>query len=316
MTEVDVEEIKKKLLDYPNVQAVGRGKPEGDRHEDDVAMIVYVTSKVTEEELEEDEIIPKDVEGFSVDVQEIGEVSVELEADVEPQEAEETQSVTTTAKHRPAPHGVSAGHKDITAGTAGAILWAEEEVKGFTVAVPKSVSNNHVYANKNKGEIGDKILQPGRYDGGKESDAVATLDGYVELESNDNLVDIAWADINGRTMNSYIPEVGVPNSKVRVSQGDTVEKFGRTTAKKSGEVMTTDARIRVNFGNEVKEFKDQIIAKSFSSSGDSGSAVVDSEGNLAGFLFAGSSKVTVVNHIDNVLDETGLYLTPEEIYEN
>lgn len=314
MTELDIQSKKKELLDYPNVQAVGRGKPEGERHDDDVVLVAYVTSKITEDDLEEDEVLPKEVEDFSVDVQEVGELSIEMP--LEPQESVENESVETTGRHRPAPHGVSAGHVDITAGTAGTILWAEEKVKDFTVAVPKSVSNNHVYANKNKAEAGDKILQPGPYDGGSESDAVATLDDYVELTSKNNKVDVAWADINGRDMNSYIPTVGVPQEKTGVSVGDKIEKFGRTTAKRTGEVKSTDATLRVNFGDEVKEFEDQVLASSFSAGGDSGSAVVNKEGDLAGLIFAGSEKVTVVNKIDNVLDETGLHMKPEDIYED
>lgn len=309
-----IEQIKKDLLNYPNVQAVGRGKPEGERHDDEITLVAYVTEKVTEEELEKEDVIPKELEGMSVDVQSIGEVKSTLMHNVEPQESTAQTSVNTTSRHRPAPHGVSVGHRAITAGTAGLILWAKEEVAGYDIPVPKTVSNNHVYANVNRADKGDLILQPGPHDGGTGDDVVAELEDYVTLEDEYNLVDVAWADIDGRKMNSYIPTVGVPTKKADVETGDILKKFGRTTGEHSAEVMSTDARVRVRFGDKVREFEDQIITKSMSSGGDSGSAVVNDDGEVAGMLFAGSDRVTVVNKIDNILSRSGLHLNPQDVY--
>jgi hypothetical protein len=43
-------------------------------------------------------------------------------------------------------------------------------------------SNNHVLANSNAGAIGDPILQPGSYDGGKNpDDVIGNLERYVEI---------------------------------------------------------------------------------------------------------------------------------------
>jgi len=97
-------------------------------------------------------------------------------------------------------------------------------------------------------------------------------------------------------------------------EGDKVKKFGRTTGLRKGRVRSTDARVRVGYDGGTKEFTDQIITESISTGGDSGSAVVNEKDQLVGLLFAGSNTVTVSNKIQNVLDETGLYLTPEEVY--
>ena len=61
-----------------------------------------------------------------------------------------------TGRIRPAPGGVSIGHRDITAGTLGCLV----AKNGQTFIL----SNNHVLANSNEADPGDPILQPGPYD--------------------------------------------------------------------------------------------------------------------------------------------------------
>jgi len=310
MSEVP-EEIKKRLLDYPFVTAVGSGQGRGERHKNgEKAVVAFVTEKKAESELEGSDILPKEIQGWKVDVQPVGKVGIE---EVTPQAPQNTGEINTTEKHRPAPQGVSIGHPEVSAGTAGFVAWRKAEKNGITYAEPVGITNNHVAANSNNAEQGDRILQPGNHDGGTER--IGELEGFVELVDNDNLVDVAWYSIDGRSVNSYIPSIGVPTETVTVSEGDTVKKFGRTTGLKKGEVLSTDARVRVRYGTGIKEFEDQIIAESFSAGGDSGSAVVNSNGDLAGLLFAGSSSITVLNKIENVLQQTSLYLNPGDIYE-
>lgn len=313
MTKVP-EDIKKKLLDYPFVTAVGSGVGRGERHKnDEKAVVAFVTEKKTESELDEEAILPKEIEGWKVDVQQVGELGIEP---VTPQSPKDTGEINTTDRHRPNPQGVSIGHPDVTAGTAGFIAWIEKEKYGVKYPEPVGVTNNHVGADSNKAEVGDNILQPGSYDGGNntDEDRIGELAGYVPIEAEDNKVDVAWYTVDGRKSNSYIPSVGVPSETVQVEEGETLKKFGRTTGLRKAEVRSEDARVRVRYDDGVKEFEDQIITNSMSSGGDSGSAVVNEQGKLAGLLFAGSSEVTVVNKIQNVLDETGLKLTPEQVY--
>lgn len=309
------EHIKKELLDYPFVVAVGTAQGQGERHEnDEKAAVAFVTEKKAESDLDESELLPKEIEGWKVDVQPIGEVGIEP---VEPQTPKDTGEVNTTTRHRPNPQGVSIGHPDVTAGTAGFIAWEAEEKHGIKYPVPRGVTNNHVGANVNDAEVGDNILQPGTFDGGNNSDEdrIGELEGFVPINEEDNKVDVAWYSIDGRKSNSYIPSVGVPTTTAEVEEGDTVKKFGRTTGLKRGEVRTTDARVRVRYSDGVKEFTGQIIADSFSDGGDSGSAVVNEEGDLVGLLFAGSSKVTIANPIADVFEETSLVLDPSDVYE-
>lgn len=312
MTKVP-ENIKKQLLDYPFVTAVGTAQGRGERHKNgEKAAVAFVTEKKEESELDQSDILPKEVDGWKVDVQPVGQIGIEP---VEPEKAQDTGEINTTSRHRPSPHGVSAGHRNITAGTDGFVAWEKAEVNGIVYAEPRTVSNNHVYADENNAEEGDLILQPGSYDGGQaDKDVVGRLQGFVPIKDKGNKVDVAWASIDGRKMNSYIPSIGVPTETAKVSEGDKVKKFGRTTGLKKGKVISTDARVRVNYDTGLKEFKDQIIIESISAGGDSGSAVVNSNGELVGLLFAGSDKVTIANSIENVLNQTGLYLNPSNVY--
>ena len=72
--------------------------------------------------------------------------------------------------------GISIGHYSITAGTFGAV------VRDAATNARLILSNNHVLANSNSGSKGDTILQPGRYDGGKDpQDRIAELERFVTI---------------------------------------------------------------------------------------------------------------------------------------
>lgn len=86
-----------------------------------------------------------------------------------------------------------------------------------------------------------------------------------------------------------------------MSVGDLVKKTGRTTNISFGRVISVDATIDVNYGAAgTARFKDQILTTNISAGGDSGSLVTSLDNVAVGLLFAGSSVVTVANHIENV----------------
>lgn len=104
--------------------------------------------------------IPKTVDGIVTDVIEVGEL----------------RAFSNTDKYRPAiPAGVSIGHYLITAGTYGARV-IDDETGDYLM-----LSNNHVLANENMATLGDAILQPGPYDGGRSTDKIASLERFVPL---------------------------------------------------------------------------------------------------------------------------------------
>lgn len=125
-------------------------------------LFVGVTKKVPESELKKSDVIPLSVEDAPTDVIGVGEIRV----------------LSYTGKYRPAPGGVSIGHYNITAGTLGVVI----EQNGQRLIL----SNNHVLANSNEGEIGDAILQPGPHDGGSTSDRIGSLLKYVKI----NFIDV------------------------------------------------------------------------------------------------------------------------------
>lgn len=111
--------------------------------------------------------------------------------------ADETRSLEGMAptgdlyitKYRPVPYGVSMGHYAITAGTSGCL------VTDNTDNSVQLLSNNHVLANINNGQVGDPIVQPGAADGGSvEAGTVAVLKRFVRIETEaPNYVDAAIA---------------------------------------------------------------------------------------------------------------------------
>lgn len=209
-----------------------------------------------------------------------------------------------TAKHRPAPNGVSIGHPDITAGTLGCLV-----SKGGSTYI---LSNNHVMADENRATVNDPIYQPGPYDGGRAADQIANLTDYVDIvfsTSANNLVDAAIAAVNPANVTGATTSYGAPNSTTTAAAINMrVTKYGRTTEDTKGRVQGLNATVNVGYDTGVARFVDQIVigGGGFSSGGDSGSLIVGQQGSDAndpvGLLFAGGGGSTIANPIDAVLD--------------
>jgi hypothetical protein len=61
------------LMQKANVIGVGVGRArEGDEPTTEVAIVVMVEKKLPEDQLNHDDILPRDIEGVRVDVQEVG----------------------------------------------------------------------------------------------------------------------------------------------------------------------------------------------------------------------------------------------------
>lgn len=148
------------LLSKPDVYAVGlgekmsKGKRTGKR-----ALICSIKKKKPLAQLTREDMIPSEIDGIPTDIVEIGDRPRAFPAERE--------------RQRPVVPGISAGHIDITAGTIGGVV----EVDGQTMLL----SNNHVFANENEANLGDKIIQPGDYDGGSVLDGIGILYNYVPL---------------------------------------------------------------------------------------------------------------------------------------
>ncbi len=311
-----VQEVKEQneasLLALPNVVGVGIGhKVTGGEEQETFAVVIYVRRKYAESSLSKGDRVPDslsaqkqvdvpptagiaetdtlNLEGVSVatDVKEIGEVFAQA----------------YTARLRPAQPGYSLGHYKITAGTFGCLV-------RDTCSPCRSyiLSNNHVLANSNDARSGDPILQPGSYDGGTyPADMIARLTRFVPIYYGSperyNLVDAAVATpLDARLVIPSIVGSGTPQGTREAEVKMKVVKSGRTTQTTTGSVIDTNATIAVNYGSSgVAYFRHQILTSNMSQGGDSGSLLLGAEDRRAvGLLFAGSSAVTVHNHIKNV----------------
>lgn len=222
---------------------------------------------------------------------------------------------------RPCPSGFSVGNVRVTAGTLGSVVYdflpgASVDPPGPGLGVPAKfyiLSNNHVLADSNRAQLGSAIVQPGVFDGGQDpADRIATLERFITiqfapqipLERHNNVVDAALGtvDFQDATRETYFS--GAPRAwrrKANVAVGDLVKKTGRTTNISFGRIIAVDATIDVNYGTAgTARFKDQILTTNISAGGDSGSLVTSLDNVALGLLFAGSSTVTVLNHLENV----------------
>jgi len=222
---------------------------------------------------------------------------------------------------RPSPSGFSVGNVRVTAGTLGSVVYdflpgATVDPPGPGLGTPSKfyiLSNNHVLADSNRAQLGSAILQPGVFDGGTDpADRIATLDRFITIqfapqtpvERHNNVVDCALGavEFQDATREQYFS--GAPRAwrrKANVAVGDLVKKTGRTTNISFGRIIAVDATIDVSYGTAgTARFKDQILTTNISAGGDSGSLVTSLDNVATGLLFAGSSVVTVANHIENV----------------
>ena len=325
-TRLALRQNQEKLLARANVVATGIGyKITAGKRTDELCVVCSVAKKKPLAELSPRDLVPQKLDGLPTDVVETG----PIRAFQDP-----------TARHRPAPGGVSIGHRDITAGTLGCVVR-----KGGERVI---LSNNHVLANSNAAAIGDPILQPGPHDGGQlPDDQIAVLREFVPIEFPDlpsecniaravvqagnaiaamlgsqtrlqavrrqattNLVDAAIASpLRDEDVTDDILNIGRIQGVAQAELETAVKKSGRTTGFTEGEILQVDVTVNVQYGaGRLALFTDQLMAGAMSQGGDSGSAVLDQNNQLVGLLFAGSDNSTIINRIENVFSILDLTL--------
>jgi hypothetical protein len=328
----------------PNVVGLGvgmkwrNGEPTGEP-----ALVTLVSRKLPRDELREADLVQPTLANMQTDVLEVGYLFAqvgELRHEIiqpsdglltggyrvsETVEPLERPSIELLARRtRPAEGGYSVGHYKITAGTIATcvydiLLGGSINPPTHGVGVPSHyyiLSNNHVLASSNDANIGDRILQPGPFDGGVDpSDCIARLSRFIPIEfeppiprvQHNNLVDAAIAEGQFHDLDREIYWIGYVRGwrrKQNVTVGTRVYKTGRTTNFTSGRITAIGATVDVNYGGgRIARFRDQIVTTNISAGGDSGSLVVTLENSIpvaVGLLFAGSSFATIVNQIENV----------------
>ena len=323
-----LKDVRLQLLARANVVATGIGyKITQGQTTSTLSVVCSVVEKLPSSRLSNQDMVPETINGIPTDVVETGHIRA---------------MQSRTDKYRPAPGGVSIGHRNITAGTLGCLVKKNGEI--FIL------SNNHVLANSNDAQPGDAILQPGPHDGGRfPDDHIAELHEFVPILflvpepptdcptargvalllnsiaktigsdvrlhavstlAKENLVDAAIArPLNEEDVSAEILEIGTIKGLIQGELGMAIKKSGRTTGLTTGKIVQVDVTVNVQYGaGRIARFTDQLMAGPMSQGGDSGSAVLDNNNNLVGLLFAGSDTSTIISRIDNVFSALGLSL--------
>ncbi|MGE5542691.1 MAG: hypothetical protein ACM3WT_06615, partial [Bacillota bacterium] len=273
---------KNGLLRLDNVIGVGIGHKEvGGAGTGEPAVTVLVKKKIPSSHMPVAHVVPRRIGEVCTDVIEVGDLAL----------------LDRTSRLRPAVPGSSIGHPKVTAGTFGAVVRDKESGK------PLILSNNHVLANITDGRdgrarIGDEILQPGRYDGGRPDDVVGYLERFVPIwrtsgrpvcplargaeqvanaalravkpgyelqfirkRSVENLVDAAVArPVSDEVIDGSIMEVGAVKACGEPEIGMKVKKSGRTTGLTTGTVRVVSATLKISLGDVGEAcFSDQIV---------------------------------------------------------
>lgn len=304
--------VEEELLAKENVVGVALGnKIKADKDTGKSALLVLVNQKLAPDLLADDDKVKPKYAEIPTDVIEVGDIFAgggPLLPKEEEAATQEAAPLVLTQRVRPAMGGYSVGHYKITAGTIATCCY---DILPFP-SMPRRyyiLSNNHVLANSNNANIGDPILQPGPYDGGTfPNDVIARLSRFVPIRWRTptsapcNYVDAAIAEGHFHNLDREIYWIGyVKQLYAAPKVGDIVEKTGRTSNFTTGKVLAVNATVNVNYGGgRVARFCRQIITSRMGSPGDSGSLVCDRDERAVGLLFAGSWKITILNHMHYV----------------
>jgi hypothetical protein len=220
-------------------------------------------------------------------------------------------------RHRPYQPGLSVGHYNVSAGTLGCLVKTEQG----KICI---LGNNHILADTNRGKSDDCILQPGMGDGGlRVKDRIAGLYTFGEIQEGRRVNRSDWALAlvdNPEDIFPAIPDIGSVNGVTKGSQKMKVVKYGRTTGLVDGRITSVSADIKVDYGEFVAIFEDQLEIQGynpwngqpvgFASGGDSGALVMEKNSNVAvGLLFCGTQEGTsFANPITEILERNQLII--------
>ncbi len=273
-----------------------------------LAIKVYVEKKLPKSKLED--VVPKNLtvpgveEKIETDIQEIGIVTKE----------------PNTIRVRPAIPGFGVGHVNITVGTFGCLVRKKDDDETLYI-----LSNSHVLADEGTGAVGDRVIQPGKYDGGAApGDVIAELSQWIPFQFTStgypNTVDAAIAKVkNKASVTSAIRLIGVPTgASNRVRRGMRVQKTGRTTDYTQGIIQDINYRMALNYkkpggGSGRVGLQDLVLCTRFTDGGDSGSAVLDMNKRIVGLHFAGSPSSSIFNKINNVITQLDIDVVTSKI---
>lgn len=240
-----------------------------------------------------------------------------------------TDPMPETGRHRPLVSGLQVQNFDddsrqgevdrgfINIGTLGCFVHLADGKSAL-------LSNNHVIAGENRGVKGkDRVFQPGSTEA-KTVDQIATLTDFVDLLVSPigatprkgtviyNEVDAGVAEIAKEVewAKGYLPlrRLVTPSGTAGAQVGDQVFKVGSTTGLTYGEVTDVTTIVGpIAYYSGPRWFRRSFIVEAlngerFSDNGDSGSAIVRSDGRVVGILYAGNGQQNYACPIDAILE--------------
>lgn len=263
------------LLSFPSASGVALSLRyrDGEIVADEPCLTFFVAEKLPGDLLG-NRAIPGEIAGIPTDVVESGKPDLH----VPPGHAQGTRL-------RPLQPGGSICHMQLSSGTLGCFV---EDAAGTTYVL----SCAHVLCD-HTWHTGDSIVQPGpRYGGATPADTIAHLDRWLPLLSGPSQADAAIAAIApGTKLTAAIRYIGVRPSGTRTltGVGMLVQKSGDATGLTHGITTGIHATIGpygVNGVNGIY-FTDTIVTSAMSLPGDSGSLLMDYQGQAIGLLFGG-----------------------------
>jgi hypothetical protein len=297
-----------------NVHAVGVGrKVVNGKATSTPCVRLYVVQKLAPSLLAKRDQLPRRIDGIPTDVIQSPPAFIAIDA----------CSVARRNRQRPVIAGISTALRTVTAGTIS--CFCRSTRPGDANDRLYVLSNNHVFADVNRGAVGDALLQPGPADGGVNADRFADLHRFVPMRLGGavpNGVDAAIGRLRAAVPSRRrICSVGSLTGTAQAVEGTRVRKHGRTTGFTRGVVTdeSYDALVGMDHNDPsvVALFENQmrieVIAPfpAFGLGGDSGSLIVTATGRRAvGLYFAGpeSGFYGIANRIQDVLDQLEIAL--------
>jgi hypothetical protein len=288
------EKYEKDLLAKKNVTGVGIGLKNG---KGEPCILVAVTEKVDISKLNENDIIPKELEKhFKTDVIAVGEL---------------TQLNEWKKEHRPVRLGASCCWEGLTACSSGLPIYDESGEQYVLM-------NQHCISADGKAKVGDKVLQPSPSDGGGNPVGEVTEMNFPVSSENEDNIDMSifkateefiHEDVAG---NAYIPETGFLDEtyllKNIIGGGRTVGQVSRCIS------IAVDFTAGV-WGTEngkkvVRYFKDCVMALNVDADDTDRAVVYGGDSSSIRFIdnrpmvqtFAGSEMAAIFNQTAKSLD--------------
>jgi Trypsin-like peptidase domain len=212
---------------------------------------------------------------------------------------------------RPAAGGFSAAHYQFRYATIGFVVRDRGDVRSTYV-----LGNNHALALLNRAHPGDPVLQPSRDDGGTLAhDVIGALDRFIPIDfgaGSTKRVDVALAQVRFCDVEPVVFGLGYPGAVRRsegIVPGERVQKVGRTSGLTFGRIVAVRCALKIYYGpNLIAVFENQILSTAMCADGDSGSLVLDIDGNVMGLLFGISGTHTAINYAEDVEGSLGVVI--------